>query len=82
MEPSFILQGETFLKVNWMDIHHIESMENYLKLHFKGKTLIIHQIVTFIENALPKDAFFRTHKSYLVHLSYIGYHKRQCRLHR
>ena len=67
----YIRQGETFLKINWVDILYIESMENYLKLHFKEKYLIIHQTMAFIENTLPGDAFFRIHKSYLVHLSYI-----------
>lgn len=67
----YIRQADSFMKIVWIDILYVESMENYLKLHFKDKVLIIHQTMTFIENALPKDSFFRIHKSYLVHLSHI-----------
>lgn len=67
----YIRQGDSFVKIIWIEILYVESMENYLKLHFKDKVLIIHQTMAFLENALPKDSFFRIHKSYLVHLSHI-----------
>jgi len=67
----YIRQGDSFMKIEWIDILYIESMENYLKLHFADRVLIIHQTMAFMENALPKDSFFRIHKSYLVHLSHI-----------
>lgn len=71
-DPSvYIRQGDSFVKISWLDVLFVESMENYLKLYFKERVLIIHQTMTFLENALPKDYFFRIHKSYLVHLSHI-----------
>ncbi|MGS2741629.1 LytR/AlgR family response regulator transcription factor [Sinomicrobium sp. M5D2P17] len=69
--PMYIRQGDSFMKIVWMDILYVESMQNYLKLHFRDKVLVIHQTMTFMENILPKDSFFRIHKSYLVHLSHI-----------
>ena len=50
---------------------YVEGMQNYLKLHFKSKTLIIHQTMTSLEEILPQSAFFRIHKSFLVNLSHI-----------
>ena len=32
----------------------------------KDKTLVIHQTMTSLEEMLPKEAFFRIHKSFLV----------------
>ncbi|MBC9797823.1 LytR/AlgR family response regulator transcription factor [Sinomicrobium weinanense] len=69
--PMYVRQGDSFMKIAWLDILYVESMQNYLKLHFRDKVLVIHQTMTFLENILPKDSFFRIHKSYLVHLSHI-----------
>ena len=55
----------------WADILYVESMQNYLKLHFKDKTLIIYQTMISLEELLPKNSFFRIHKSYLVNILHI-----------
>ena len=62
----YIRQGDAFTQISWK-----EGMQNYLKLHFKSKTLIIHQTMTSLEEILPQSAFFRIHKSFLVNLSHI-----------
>ncbi len=33
----YVRQGDTFIKVSWVDILYVESMQNYTKLHFKEK---------------------------------------------
>ena len=67
----YIRQGDAFTQISWKDILYVEGMQNYLKLHFKSKTLIIHQTMTSLEEILPQSAFFRIHKSFLVNLSHI-----------
>jgi len=62
----YIRQGDTFQRIIWEDILFVEGMQNYLKLHFKEKTFIIHQTMTCLEDMLPKEAFFRIHQSYLI----------------
>lgn len=46
-------------------------MQNYVKIHFQGETKIILQTITSLEEMLPKDNFFRVHKSYLVNVNHI-----------
>jgi DNA-binding LytR/AlgR family response regulator len=46
-------------------------MENYVKIIFADSQLIAHQTMTSIEEMLPKDAFFRIHKSFLVNIYHI-----------
>lgn len=70
-QEMYIRQGDSFMKIVWEDILYVESMQNYLKLHFEEKTFTIHQTMTSLEDLLPKDAFFRIHKSYLVNISHI-----------
>lgn len=60
-----------FKKINCEDILYVEGMQNYLKLHFKEKTFVIHQTMASLEEMLPKDIFFRIHKSYLVNTTHI-----------
>lgn len=67
----YIRQGDSFNKIIWADIIFAETMQNYLKLHFKEKTLIIHQTMTSLEELLPSDSFFRIHKSFLVNILHI-----------
>ncbi|MCD7971374.1 MAG: LytTR family DNA-binding domain-containing protein [Candidatus Azobacteroides sp.] len=67
----YIRQGDSFIKIVWEEILYVESMQNYLKLHFKDRSFIIHQTMASLEEMLPKDAFFRIHKSYLVNISHI-----------
>src|ERR1044072_1338351 len=62
----YIRQGDSFQRIIWQDILFVEGMQNYLKLHFKEKTLIIHQTMISLEEMLPKDSFFRVHQSYLI----------------
>lgn len=67
----YIRQGDSFQRINWEDILFVESMQNYLKLHFADKTFIIHQTMSSLEEILPKERFSRVHNSYLVNVSQI-----------
>jgi len=67
----YVRQGDSFVKILWTDILYVESMQNYLKLHFRDRTLTIHQTMTSLEEMLPKESFFRVHKSFLVNIFHI-----------
>lgn len=67
----YIRQGDAFQRICRNEIMYVEAMQNYLKLHLEHGTFIIHQTMTSLEEMLPKEAFFRIHKSYLVNVSYI-----------
>lgn len=67
----YIRQGDSFVRIAWKDILYVEGMQNYLKLCFEERTLVIHQTMTSLEEVLPKEAFFRIHRSFLVNVAYI-----------
>lgn len=46
-------------------------MQNYLKLHFEDKTIIIHQTMASLQTILPDHSFFRIHRSFLVNLAHV-----------
>lgn len=67
----YVRQGDSFRKISLEDILYIEGMQNYLKLYLKEEVLVIHQTMVSLEDTLPKDRFFRIHRSYLVNLAHI-----------
>lgn len=67
----YVRQGDSFKRISWEDILYAEGMQNYLRLYFKDKTLIIHQTMISLEEMLPKDHFFRIHRSFLINISCI-----------
>lgn len=67
----YIRQGDAFLRINWDEILFVEAMQNYLKLHLGGKVFVIRQTMATLEEMLPKDVFFRIHKSFLVNIARI-----------
>lgn len=67
----YIRQGDSFIRILWTNILYVESMQNYIRVHLEGKIYLIHQTMSSIENILPKEFFFRIHKSFLVNISQI-----------
>lgn len=67
----YVRQGDGFQRITWENILYVEGMQNYLKLHFKERVLTIHQTMISLEEILPKNSFFRIHRSFLVNIAYI-----------
>jgi DNA-binding LytR/AlgR family response regulator len=72
LDPDiYIRQGDSFIRILWKDILYVESMQNYIKIHVDNKIYLIHQTMSSIEDILPKEIFFRIHRSYLINVAYI-----------
>lgn len=62
----------SLIKVYLKDIILIESLDNYVKLHLTGqKPVLARMPLKTIADMLPKSAFVRIHRSYVVPLSRI-----------
>ena len=48
------------------DISHIEAMGDYVKIVTENRKYVVLMSMKKIEELLPKDLFFRTHKSFIV----------------
>ncbi|MCD8540418.1 MAG: LytTR family DNA-binding domain-containing protein [Leadbetterella sp.] len=60
------------VKVVFADIIYIESMRNYVSIYTRQKERIITLLsLKELEERLPKDYFFRTHKTFIVALNQI-----------
>ncbi|MBX2951487.1 MAG: response regulator transcription factor [Leadbetterella sp.] len=59
-------------KVLFSDIVYVESMRNYIAIYTRQKDRIMTLLsLKELEERLPKDYFFRTHKTFIVALSQI-----------
>lgn len=72
LEPDvYIRQGDSFLRILWKDILYVESMQNYSKIHLNTRMYIVHQTISSLEKILPRESFYRIHKSFLINIAQI-----------
>jgi len=65
----FIKSDKKTVKVNISEIFYIEGLGDYIKLYMSDKKLVTNLSMKKIENLLPKDQFYRIHKSFIISLS-------------
>ncbi|MBB6130750.1 LytR/AlgR family response regulator transcription factor [Mucilaginibacter lappiensis] len=70
-EFVFIRDSNILKRLDMADILYMEAKGDYVKLNLKGQTHSIHSSLKSIEQKLPKDIFFRVHRSFIVNLSKI-----------
>lgn len=58
-------------RVDFDDILYVEGMKEYLRIHTKTEKIMILESFKNIMEALPRDNFFRVHKSYIVAINKI-----------
>ena len=65
----FIKSDKGMVRIAYSDILYIESLENYVMVHNKGKTIISPSTMKAMEELLPSFAFLRIHRSYIINLA-------------
>lgn len=58
-------------KIILSEILYLESMREYVAIHTINKRFVITQTMRNMEEELPKEQFFRVHRSYIVALDHI-----------
>lgn len=73
-------QGFVFVKDNGIlkrisidDIHFLEAMGDYVKVHTPQKFHVVHATLKSIEEKLPSAKFIRVHRSYIVAINKIDF---------
>ena len=71
--PTFT--GYQLEKIN--SIVYCEADQNYTKIiTIRDETILVSKPISYLEEILPQDNFFRIHKSYLVNLNFIKEYRR------
>ncbi|HJS55524.1 MAG TPA: LytTR family DNA-binding domain-containing protein [Chitinophagaceae bacterium] len=67
----YLRSDRKMVKVLFNDILYVESLKDYIKIVTVNKTIITRQSISSLEQMLPKDAFLRIHRSYIVAMNRI-----------
>ncbi len=75
-EPSqndfiFVRSDRRMKKINFSDIHYIESYSDYIKIHCNSAIIVSRETISNIEVKLPQYQFMRIHRSYIISISKI-----------
>lgn len=66
-EFIFVRSERKMVRVDFRDMLFMESLGDYVKIHrCNGKTLVTRDSLSNLESSLPRDAFIRVHRSYIV----------------
>lgn len=61
----FVQSNKKQIKVELEEVLYIESLKDYVKIHFLDKRVVVKEQLNQIQKRLP-DTFLRTHRSYMV----------------
>ena len=62
-EQGFVKDGERCWFVQLADVRLFEAAGNYTRLYFDGETPLIHRSLSYLEDRLDPDCFFRVSRS-------------------
>lgn len=67
----FIKDGEKCHFVPISKIFLVESVGNYVRVFYENKQPLLHKSLTYLEQKLPEELFFRANRQYMFNLDYI-----------
>lgn len=73
IDKLFIKIANKILNINIKDILYINSMQRYVQIHTRDNTYTCLLSMYKLLESLPKEDFYRVHKSYAVNLNHIDY---------
>lgn len=70
-DSIFVKRNDKMIKILIKDIYYFEADRNYCKIFSKNRDCLLVMTLKNIGEKLPKEYFFRIHRSYIVNLSHI-----------
>src|SRR5919199_4467429 len=65
----YVRADRKMVKVLLNDILYIEGLSDYVKIITTGRTIVTKQLLSALEDTLPKDLFIRIHRSFIAAIS-------------
>lgn len=67
----FIKDGESCHFVPVSKIFLMESVGNYVRVFYEDQKPLLHKSLTYLEQKLPEDLFFRANRQYMFNLDFV-----------
>ena len=68
----FFKVGREQVKILLDDIHYIEGLSDYIKVHTKDRSYVASEKLGYMEEKLPSSSFVRIHKSFIIALNKVS----------
>lgn len=68
----YLKADRKIFKIAIHDITYIESMDEYVKVHFQNKVLVTREGITSLQAKLDPNAFVRIHRSFIIATKFIS----------
>jgi len=68
----FIKDGEKCHFVPVSKIYLLESVGNYVRVFYENQQPLLHKSLTYLEQKLPEELFFRANRQYMFNLDFIS----------
>lgn len=63
--------GERILLVEWKEIQYVQSENVYINVYLENDRYLIRKKLSEMEEQMPKQIFYKPHRSYLVNLRFM-----------
>jgi two-component system LytT family response regulator len=70
-EQVFVKDGKHCWFVQLADVRLFEAAGNYTRLYFDGETPLIHRSLSYLEDRLDPDRFFRASRQHILNLAWV-----------
>jgi DNA-binding LytR/AlgR family response regulator len=67
----FVKSDGKFIRINIEDIYYVEALKEYVRIFTADGIFVIYQTMQHMEDKLPRELFFRIHRSYLISLKHV-----------
>jgi len=72
MDYIFVRNKSVLNKININDILYIQALGDYINIFTADKRFTVHITLSGMEQKLPSDKFYRSHRSYIIGLNHIS----------
>lgn len=67
----FVKSAGKLVRIRLQDILYIEALKEYVRIFTHENSWVVYQTMQSLEDKLPKEGFYRIHRSYIVGLKHI-----------
>jgi DNA-binding LytR/AlgR family response regulator len=70
-DDLFVKSNGKLVRIRISDIYYIEALKEYIRIFTPDGNQVVYQTMQNIEDRLPKETFFRIHRSYIIGLRHV-----------
>jgi DNA-binding LytR/AlgR family response regulator len=70
-DDLFVKSNGKLVRIRISDIYYIEALKEYVRIFTPDGNQVVYQTMQNIEERLPKENFFRIHRSYIIGLRHV-----------